>query len=395
MRATLWNRSFLLLWGLTFLTFFAAFQLFPTAPLRLRELGASLEESGRFLTVFTIGSAGGALLTGQLGDRIGHRRMTLICTALFTLIMASYGFLKTRWGFYLFAPIHGVVWSGLITATVAQLGALIPEERRAEGLSWYGLASPGGVVLGPTIGVWIFRRFGFGWMCAGLVLAFALLALLARQLPLDTHLDEGRKPPPFQLPDRVVWPLAAILFCVALPYGALNSYSTQEGLALKTSWPAATLSCLAVGMVLMRLWMGWRGFSENPVRKLPMMLLISALGLAWLASPFGSLSRQIFAGLIFGAGYSMVYTLLNTTVLNLVRPERRGAAFGTFMFGFDAGIGLGSYALGQFMGKHGFRAGWALGVICILAALPLALRVVKRSRALKLDAEDMIEKPNV
>ena len=51
------TRQFALVWTLTFVTFFAAFQLFPTVPLRLRELGASLAESGRFMSLFTAGSA--------------------------------------------------------------------------------------------------------------------------------------------------------------------------------------------------------------------------------------------------------------------------------------------------------------------------------------------------
>jgi MFS family permease len=373
-RPRLFTPAFTTVWALTFLTFFAAFQLFPTAPLRLRDLGATLAESGRFLTVFTIGSAGGALFTGQLGDRMGHRRLLLLCAATFTLIMTAYGLLKVRWAFYLLAPIHGIVWSGLITATVAQLGELIPESRRAEGMSWYGLASPGGVTLGPTVGVFLYKHAGFGPMCAGLVLAFAVLALLATRLPKD----HPRTPPPFQRPDPAVWPLAAILFLVALPYGAMNSFSTQEGLAASSPWAAAYLSSLAFGMVLMRLWMGWRGFGVHPVRKLPAMVLLAFLGLVALATMPGILARHIVAGLIFGAGYSMVYTLLNTAVLGLVAPERRGAAFGTFMFGFDAGIGLGSATLGLLMQRAGFRWGWALGGLLLVCAWPLAKRVARR-----------------
>src|SRR5664279_1328202 len=68
-RTRLMTKQFALVWSLTFVTFFAAFQLFPTVPLRLRELGASLGESGRFMSLFTAGSAFGALFTGPLGAR--------------------------------------------------------------------------------------------------------------------------------------------------------------------------------------------------------------------------------------------------------------------------------------------------------------------------------------
>ena len=65
--ARLLTRHFVLVFGITFVTFFAAFQLFPTAPLQLRRLGASLAESGRFMTVFTAGSSLGAAATAGVG----------------------------------------------------------------------------------------------------------------------------------------------------------------------------------------------------------------------------------------------------------------------------------------------------------------------------------------
>ena len=374
------SRGFLLLWIFTFLTFFAAFQLFPTAPLRLVELGATKAESGRFLTAFTAGSALGALAMGQLADRIGLRRMMGLTAALFTLIMAAYAFMPTRWGLFILAPIHGAVWSGLVTSQPAMLGAIIPAHRRAEGLSWYGLASPGGVIFGPTCGVAIFQAAGWRTLCLLLVPCFALLAWLSRQLPADPPHHERPKQA-LRLPEQAVFSLSAILFFVALSYGTLTSYSTQEGLSLGFAWPAAFLSCLAIGMVAMRAFMGWRGFGRRPIRMLPAMALVVAAGLAVIAFAPGGTARHIVSGLLYGAGYSMIYTLLNAEVLEVVAPERRGAAFGAFMFAFDTGIGLGSFVFGLLIGKMGYRWGWMAGLLAVLAAVPVGMRLARRREA--------------
>jgi MFS family permease len=374
---TLWNRSFVLLWAGTFLAFFAAFQLFPGAPLRLRQLGADLSESGLFLSIFTIGSSLGALLTGQLGDRLGHRRMMVATSTGFMLLMAAYAFIPVRWGFYVLAPVQGAIWSGLLTSNSALLGGLLPAERRVEGMSFFGLASPAGVVLGPTAGVWMFQHVGWKGLCLGLVLCFAAHALVVRSLPADP--PSAKERPPFQWPDWPVLRLASVLFFVALGYGALSSFSTQEALWLHFAWPSAFLSCLALGMVLARLGMGALGFGRDPVRRLPAMLLLATLGLAVLAFAPGGQARHIVAALLYGAGYSMVFTLLNTEVLETVPAQRRGAAFGTFMFAFDAGIGLGSYCLGALMGRFGFQWGWRAGALAMLGALPIAVRIARRS----------------
>lgn len=371
-RPRLITRQFALVWAITFLTFFAAFQLFPTVPLRLRELGASLAESGRFMSLFTAGSALGALFTGPLGDRVGHRRLVVLSALLYALFLGAYAAMPVRWGFYLLAFPHGVVWSGLLTATMASLSHVLPPDRSADGLSLYGLASPGGVIVGPLLGLWIYQRWGFapiGWYLA---LLFLLLGALGTTLPKDQ--PHGRAEG-FRWPDGTVLVPSLVLFCVALGYGALGSYTAQEALALGMSVPSAFLSAMAAGMVLMRLAMLRRGFGRRPIRKLPAMLLGAFAGMALLAALPGGALRHVLSALLYGAGYSMMHTLINAKLLESADPKRRGSAFGVLLFAFDSGIGLGSFSLGWAIGAWGYRVGWALGAAAILVSLPLALRM--------------------
>lgn len=371
----LFTRDFALVWLLTFLTFFAAFQLFPTVPLRLRELGASLGESGRFLSVFTAGSAFGALFTGPLGDRIGHRRMVVAACFGFAVFTAAYALVRQPWGFYLLALPHGVVWSGLLTSTMATLSHVLPEARRVEGLALYGLASPSGVFFGPTLALWITGRWGFPPLALLLALAFAVLSGYARTLPRLAPAATRR--PAFQPPQRAVLLPCAVLFMSALGYGAMNSYAAQEAKSLAFAFPSAFFTALAVGMVGMRLAMTRIGFGARPVRLLPGMIGAAALGSALLAGLPGGALRHAAAGVLYGAGYSMMHTLVNAFVLDRVDADRRGAAFGATLFSFDAGIGLGAFLLGSLIGGHGYRAGWAAGTLLLLVALVLSFRMVR------------------
>jgi MFS family permease len=390
-RAPLFTPAFTLVFALTFLTFFAAFQLFPTVPLRLLELGASVEESGRFLAVFTAGSAVGALFTGPLGDRVGQRRMVVVTAFLFAGCVGSYGFIQHRLWIYVLALPHGVVWSGLLTGTMATLGRVLPEDRRADGLALYGLASPGGVVFGPMIGLAEFHHWGFGavtWILAGL---FTVLALVALSLPRDPANRERRSA--LQMPERIMLRPCSVLFATALGYGALGTYTAQEALKLDFQpilglpTTSAFLTCMALGMVGMRIVMSRVGFGRNPVRMLPTMLWAAFLGLALLAVFPGGVLRHALSALVYGAGYSMVHTLVSTHVLEVVHPERRGAAFGATLFSFDSGIGLGSYAIGMVIGHGsrawgtlGYRAGWAVAALAAALALPLAYRLIRARR---------------
>ena len=97
----------------------------------------------------------------------------------------------TRWGIYLLAFPHGVAWSGLLTATMATLGHVLPPLRRADGLSLYGLASPAGVIFGPLVGMAAFARWGFAPMTWSLAGVFVVLGLLALTLPADPVRQPG------------------------------------------------------------------------------------------------------------------------------------------------------------------------------------------------------------
>ncbi|HJW33703.1 MAG TPA: MFS transporter [Holophagaceae bacterium] len=377
----LWSRDFTLVWAMTFLTFFAAFQLFPTVPFRLGELGLDLGARGRFMSLFTGGSAVGALLTGPLGDRLGARRMAMICTLGFGAFLLAYPWLHTASAFLWIAFPHGVVWSGVLTATMSLLGRVLREEGRAQGLSLYGLASPGGVVVGPVVGLWSYHTLGFLPMCTSLAVIFGVLSWLARKLPQDPPAHET--PTPFQLPSGAVVVPCLILFLTALGYGTFSTFTPQEASAagLTGPWAGTFLTAMAVGMVLMRFAMAHTGFGARPIRLLPWMLAGAAAGMLLLGLLPGTLLRHALSAILYGAGYSMVHTLVNARLLEVVPAERRGGAFGALLFSFDSGIGLGSFALGAFIGRYGFRPGWLLGALLVAMSLPLAVRLVRPNQA--------------
>jgi len=181
---------------------------------------------------------------------------------------------------------------------------------------------------------------------------------------------------------------ALVLLATALGYGALGTYTAQEAIALGFApvagipTEAAFLSCMAMGMVLMRLVMARAGFGPHPTRLLPAMLWATAAGLAGLALLPGGLARHVASALLYGGGYSMVHTLVNTYVLEATPPSRRGAAFGATLFAFDSGIGMGSFLIGGLIGwgsahfgAHGFRIGWAAAAALALAAVPLSRKL--------------------
>ncbi|HEY3400785.1 MAG TPA: MFS transporter [Geothrix sp.] len=362
-----------------FLVFAAGYQLFPVVPLRLRELGANLAESGRFQTAFMLGSGFGALFTGPLGDRLGPRRVLRVASLAVVGILVVYALLKVRWVFYLLAPVHGLLWSALRTASISKVGGILPLEHRAQGLSIFGLTGPGGVAVGPLVGLWLMPHLGFTWMLILLAGVFAVLHLLIGALPQEAPREIAGTV--FQWPDRAIWGPVVVMGLVGLSFGPMPPYSAQEAKALGLAWPSAFLTCFALGMMAMRGLLALTGMGRRPVTLMPGMAALTTVGYIMLAFLPGGLARHLTAGLVYGAGYGMVHTLMLTHLLETTPPQRRGSATGAFFFAFDAATALGSLGLGWVMEHGGFRWGWAIGAGLMALSIPVARRVVRKRPA--------------
>lgn len=368
------SRPFLLLTLFYFLVFAAGYQIVPVVPFRLRELGASLAQSGRFMAAFQLGSGLGALFTGPLGDRLGKDRVLRGAALLSCAFFLAYAGLKLPLAFFALAFLHGIVWSALRTNAVAKVGGLLPQERRAEALALFGLASPGGVAVGPLLGLHLYRLVGFALHMLLLAAAFASLYGLGRALPEDEarpHAPKG-----LQWPRRAVWTAALTMVLLALSYGPMGPYSAQEAKAAGLGWDGAFLTCFGLGMLGLRFFLGLAGLGRRPVKLLPRMLAITLAGNLLLALLPGTWLRHILGGHVYGAGYAMVHTLVFMHVLESTEPEARGAAVGAVYFSYDVGVAAGALFIGLLMGQAGFRWGWAAGAAALALSMIPARRVV-------------------
>ena len=73
----LFTPRFFVMCGFSFTVFLSAFQLLPTAPFHILDLGGSTFASGLFLGFLTYSSAFSAPLTGAYADRVGSRRVLI------------------------------------------------------------------------------------------------------------------------------------------------------------------------------------------------------------------------------------------------------------------------------------------------------------------------------
>jgi MFS family permease len=396
MSGRLFTPRFLTMFAFSFTVFVSAFQLLPAAPYRILALGGSHAEAGLFLGFLTFACALSAPFTGSLGDRLGQRHVLMWASAVLLVCTASYAVLPDYRLLLCVVVLHGVFWSALLSASGAYMTATVPAARRAEGLSYWGLASVFAIAVAPALGFWIYRR---GWvtLCLEIVILHLVMLVIAWRLPDDraTSRHEGGErhvldpasgpslnptgaaaPDPTPMAqswrDLVEWRVLGLSVPMALisfGYGGLTSFSALFADALHVSPRGLFLTAMAASILVSRLTVG-RSIDRLGHRRVLLPALIGpSLGLALLAGAQGWLSFA-FAGLAFGVGFGLMYPAYTAYVMNHVPAQRRGAAFGAMLAAFDTGIGSGSSIMGWIVHGTDFRRAFAIAAGLALLALP-------------------------
>jgi len=376
MSERLFTPRFFIMCAYTFTVFVSVFQLLPTAPYHVLDLGGSTTAAGLFLGFLTYSSAMSAPFTGSIGDRIGQRRVLITVSLILSAFTASYAFITDHRLLLGVVIVHGFVWSGLLSASGAYMTSTVPPSRRAEGLGYWGLASVIAVGTAPIIGFWVYSQ---GWvaLCVEITTLNLLMAVIAWRLPDDLHGAHGHEavaatPVVHKPHHHIEWRVLLLsvgLALISFGYGSLTSFSALYADWLGISPRSLYLSAMAVSMLFARLLFGRSLDRIGHRRVLLRCLVVPPIGLALLAVANGPVVLAI-AAMIFGVGFGLMHPAYSAYVMNHVSFARRGAAYGAMIAAFDTGIGTGSSVMGWLVHNIGYRPAFALTAALAALSLP-------------------------
>jgi MFS family permease len=370
----LFSPRFFLMCGFTFTVFLSAFQLLPTAPYRILALGGSKVQAGLFLAFLTYSSALSAPLTGSLADRLGKRRVLIGSSLVLAAFCAVYGWVPSVELLLGLVLVHGVFWSGLLSASSAYITDVIPAHRRAEGIGYWGLSTVLAVAVSPTVGFWLYAR-GWAGVCVAAATLNVVMATIAWRLPPD------RPGPAHEGPVRFVeWRvlgLSVTLFLYSFGYGGVTSFVALYADELAIAPKSIFFTAFALTVIVTRPFSG-RLADRLGARRIfvPCLVLIVA-GLALLAV-IHSRAGMVMAAVVFALGFGSAYPAYVSHVIGRVDAARRGAAFGSVLAAFDIGIGTGSVCAGWLVQRSGYPTAFAVAAGLATLSLPYFLLVEPR-----------------
>jgi len=368
-REPLFTATFFNLWALSFVTFLSAFQLFPTMPFRIIELGGSKAEAGLFLGLYTAAAALSAPLTGAIADHVGRRRLALMASIAFVGFSLLYAVVTDRSLLLAVAVVHGVLWSGILTSSGGIMANLIPASRRTEGLAYWGMASTVAIAIAPLIGL---RLYQVSWLAMCVVMAGLSLVMIAIAaiLPRDEPRTDARFPRLRDIVERKVFITALTLTTVSFGYGGVTSYVALLSVERKIEPASLFFTVFALMILVSRIIVG--PFSDRIPTKVMLYPALTAIAVALVVLAFGETRAwMIVSAAIYGAGLGIAFPTFMSFIMGRTDPSRRAAIFGNVIMAFDSGIGLGSAFTGAIVQRFGYAPAFLGAAVLSLASIAM------------------------
>lgn len=186
---------------------------------------------------------GGTMVTmGSVGDRIGRRKLIVICAAVFAIASAAAAFATAPWMIIVTRAVMGVAGAAIMPASMALIGRIYPDpQARIAAMGAYMTCFLTGMALAPLLGGVLVEHWWWGSVfLMGVPVMLLTVFAAPRLVPESRAEDAGR-------PDvrSAVLCLASILLVVYALKAAVNS-----GLTV-TAGAAAVLG-LGLGVAFVR-----------------------------------------------------------------------------------------------------------------------------------------------
>lgn len=401
-RPKLWNRNYLRTWGANFTLFFSFMLIVPLLPIYLQEqFGASKEMIGVVLSGYTVVAMLTRATSGYVVDKYPRKQVLVLG---FVLLFAFYFGYLLAGSLLLFAVVrtlHGLPFGIATVANSTVAIDVLPAERRAEGIGYYGLSNNVATAISPTVGLWIYETWhDFDLLfCCSIGVAAVGVALVAplkspqggrtERRPMESAAtgtaNEDETDGAGQTTAAIVrwlerfylaqgWAQGVAIACFSFAYGVVSTYVAiygREELGI-TGGSGVFFALLASGLIVSRLF-GSRSLRRGRIlHNATLGTCLSCVGYLLFAALHNEVGYYGCAILV-GLGNGHLWPAFQSMFISLASASKRGVANASLLTSWDLGVGIGVVSGGSLIEHFGYHSafwgGWlveTLGVVFYL-----------------------------
>lgn len=355
-KAKLWTLSYLNVCIANFLMACSFNLLMPSIPLYITEhLGVPQTKTGIVLASYAIAILMIRPFSGYIVDLYSRKTILLISFICYVAIFFGYFYAVTVFVFVIVRFFHGVTW-GLSTVSSSTLAIdLVPSERRAEGIGYFGTFMNVAMAIGPFIAIHIYQNYSFQILlyCAIFMGMLGIIAVSFIKAPERPKLEKEKLSFDrfFLLP---AWPIFLNQLLPSFAWGTIGPFVAQYGKQINIPNAGIFFLFWAGGIIVSRIFSGRmvdKGHIHLVNTSAMAIVAVSFLGFALIHN----IVAFCVSGLFIGIGFGMMFPALQTLYINMAENNQRGTANSTYLVGFDLGLALGMLVGGYISGIYSFE----------------------------------------
>ena len=361
--------------------FFSFMLIMPILPLYLsEEFGSGKHTIGVVLSGYTIMALLARMFSGYIVDTYNRKTVLLLSYGLFATFFLGYLIGGSLILFAIIRTLHGAPFGTVTVSNSTVAIDVLPAERRAEGIGYYGLSNNLATAISPTVGIYMYETWGN--FQAIFLLSFLMAAsgfLISKTVKHSppSKIVAGLVPPktsPISL-DRFFlvkgWSVGLMLAMLSFSYGVLSTYIAiyaKEELGM-TQGAAIFFLVLSVSLMVSRFTGSKSLRAGRVVHNATVGMCISVfsyLAFAAIHNYWGFFGCAV----ILGLGNGHMFPAVQTMFVNLAPNNRRGTANSSMLTSWDLGVGAGVVIGGIASELSGYSAAfWIAAIVNIVGVL--------------------------
>lgn len=361
--------------------FFSFMLIMPILPLYLsEEFGSGKHTIGVILSGYTIMALVARMFSGYIVDTYNRKTVLLLSYGLFATFFLGYLIGGSLILFAIIRTLHGAPFGTVTVSNSTVAIDVLPAERRAEGIGYYGLSNNLATAISPTVGIYMYETWGN--FQAIFLLSFLMAAsgfLISKTVKHSppSKIVAGLVPPktsPISL-DRFFlvkgWSVGLMLAMLSFSYGVLSTYIAiyaKEDLGM-TQGAAIFFLVLSVSLMVSRFTGSKSLRAGRVVHNATVGMCVSVfsyLAFAAIHNYWGFFGCAV----ILGLGNGHMFPAVQTMFVNLAPNNRRGTANSSMLTSWDLGVGAGVVIGGIASELSGYSAAfWIAAIVNIVGVL--------------------------
>ncbi len=352
----------------------------------MERFGASSSLAGVVVASYIITALLMRPFSGFLVDKYDRKKLYITTYVIFSLLFIGYIIANSITMLIITRILLGATFAVITTAGNTIAIDVVPSQRRAEGIGYFGALIVISMAIGPMAGLYLKELLSYQGLfsvafvscCIG-VIAGSFVKTRKRESKEVTKLSLDR----FFLFDGVS--MAIIMSLIYFLYGTLMAYVSIYVKECDVDCNSGNFFMLfAFGIIVSRALAG-----RYLARGLNNILIVSGL-IAIIAA--GSLFTLyltnvtfVISSFILGGGFGIVAPSVQSMIIDLVPHNKRGTANSTYFIALDLGSGLGMLTGGAISHiGNGFQTTYLVGLTFSTIALITYTLFSRKDYAMKL-----------